>query len=172
MHTLLYLTWITNTDLLYSTGNPAQCYVPAWMQASLEENGYMYMRGWVPSLFIWNYHDIVCELAIPQYKTKILKGITIPIRIRAGLKQSSELKGWGLWPLVQNHVTAGHTMILKPTVHPFPRGAEGGSCGETAGRKPWEIWGRRGSEPPEDSGNTSSLPPEPQLTDHCLVLVF
>ena len=36
MHTLLYLTWITNTDLLYTTGNPAQCYVPAWMQASLD----------------------------------------------------------------------------------------------------------------------------------------
>ena len=45
MYTPLYLKWITNTDLLYSTGNPAQCYVPTWMQASLEENGYMYMRG-------------------------------------------------------------------------------------------------------------------------------
>ena len=27
MYTLLYLTWITNKDLLYSAGNPAQCYV-------------------------------------------------------------------------------------------------------------------------------------------------
>ena len=31
MYTLLYLKWITNKDLLYSTGNPAQCYVAAWM---------------------------------------------------------------------------------------------------------------------------------------------
>ena len=31
MYTLLYLKWITNTDLLYSTWNSAQCYVPAWM---------------------------------------------------------------------------------------------------------------------------------------------
>ena len=31
MHTLLYLKWITNKDLLYITGNPAQCYVVAWM---------------------------------------------------------------------------------------------------------------------------------------------
>ena len=31
MYTLLYLKWITNKDLLYSTWNSAQCYVPAWM---------------------------------------------------------------------------------------------------------------------------------------------
>ena len=27
MYTLLYLKWIINKDLLYSTGNSAQCYV-------------------------------------------------------------------------------------------------------------------------------------------------
>src|SRR5574337_463747 len=31
MYTLLYLKWITNKDLLYSTCNSTQCYVPAWM---------------------------------------------------------------------------------------------------------------------------------------------
>ena len=31
MYTLLYLKWKTNKDLLYSTGNFAQCYVAAWM---------------------------------------------------------------------------------------------------------------------------------------------
>ena len=31
MYTLLYFKWITNKDLLYSTGNSAQCYVAAWM---------------------------------------------------------------------------------------------------------------------------------------------
>ena len=31
MYTLLYLKWITNTDLLYSTWNSAQCYVASWM---------------------------------------------------------------------------------------------------------------------------------------------
>ena len=31
MYILLYLKWVTNKDLLYSTGNSAQCYVPAWM---------------------------------------------------------------------------------------------------------------------------------------------
>ena len=31
MYTLLYLKWINNKNLLYSTWNSAQCYVPAWM---------------------------------------------------------------------------------------------------------------------------------------------
>ena len=31
MYTLLYLKWITNKDLLYSTWNSAQCYEAAWM---------------------------------------------------------------------------------------------------------------------------------------------
>ena len=31
MYTLLYFKWITNKDLLNSTGNSAQCYVVAWM---------------------------------------------------------------------------------------------------------------------------------------------
>ena len=31
MYTLLYLKWVTNKDLLYSTVNSAQCYVAAWM---------------------------------------------------------------------------------------------------------------------------------------------
>ena len=29
MYTLLYLKWITNKDLLYTTGDSAQCYVAA-----------------------------------------------------------------------------------------------------------------------------------------------
>ena len=43
LYTLLYLKWITNKDLLYSTGNFAQCYVAAWMGGGLGENRYMYM---------------------------------------------------------------------------------------------------------------------------------
>ena len=31
---------------------------PGWEQ-DLRENGYMYMYGRVPSLFNWNYHNIV-----------------------------------------------------------------------------------------------------------------
>ena len=31
MYKVLYLKWITNKDLLYTTGNSAQCYMAAWM---------------------------------------------------------------------------------------------------------------------------------------------
>ena len=31
MYTLLYLKWITNKNLLFSTWNSAQRYAPAWM---------------------------------------------------------------------------------------------------------------------------------------------
>ena len=45
VYTLLYLKWITNKDLLCSTGNSAQCYVAAWMGEEFGENGYMYTYG-------------------------------------------------------------------------------------------------------------------------------
>jgi len=31
MHTLLYLKWTANRELLQSTGNSAPCYLAAWM---------------------------------------------------------------------------------------------------------------------------------------------
>ena len=43
MYTLLYLKWMTNKDLLYSTWNSAQCYVVAWMGGGLGKNEYMYI---------------------------------------------------------------------------------------------------------------------------------
>ena len=36
MYTLLYLKWITNKCLSYSTWNSAQCYVPVWMGMRFE----------------------------------------------------------------------------------------------------------------------------------------
>ena len=38
MYTLLYLKWTTNKELLWSTGNSAQCYVAAWMGREMGEN--------------------------------------------------------------------------------------------------------------------------------------
>ena len=43
MHTLLYLKWITNKDLLYSTWNSAQCYVAAWMGGEFEKQIHVYV---------------------------------------------------------------------------------------------------------------------------------
>ena len=45
MNTLLHLKWITNKDLLYSTGNSAPCYVAAWMGGDLGgERIHVYVR--------------------------------------------------------------------------------------------------------------------------------
>ena len=41
VNTLLYLKWITDKDLLYSTGNSAQSYMAAWMR---EASGGEWMR--------------------------------------------------------------------------------------------------------------------------------
>ena len=43
MHTLLYLKWIFNKDLRYSTWNSAQYYLVTWMRGSLGGNEYMYI---------------------------------------------------------------------------------------------------------------------------------
>ena len=60
MYTLLYLKWITNKDQLYTTWNLLNVlWQPGW-DGSLGDNGYMYMYGWVPLLFTWNYHNVVC----------------------------------------------------------------------------------------------------------------
>ena len=48
MYTLLYLKWLTNKDLVHTTSNFAQCYVPAWMGEEFGEDWihvYMYMYG-------------------------------------------------------------------------------------------------------------------------------
>ena len=71
MYILLYLTRITNKDLLYSTCNSAQCYVAAWILDRGEFVGkwIQYMYGWVPSLFTWKYHNIVISYTPIQNKT-------------------------------------------------------------------------------------------------------
>ena len=33
-------------------------------EEGLRDNVYMYMYGWVPSLFIWNYHRIANQLGV------------------------------------------------------------------------------------------------------------
>ena len=46
VYTLLYLTWITNKDVLYRTGNSAQCYVAAWIGGEFEEE-WIHMHVWL-----------------------------------------------------------------------------------------------------------------------------
>ena len=54
MYTLLYLKWITNKDLLYSTGNSAQCYVATWVGGEFEQE-WIYMAE-SPALHLKSSH--------------------------------------------------------------------------------------------------------------------
>ena len=63
MYTLLYFKWITNKDLLYSTGNSAQCYIAAQMGGvGGRVDTCICMYGWIPLPFTWDYHNIVNQL--------------------------------------------------------------------------------------------------------------
>ena len=54
MYTLLYLNWVTNKDLLFSTWNSAQYYVPAWIGGRFGGE-WIHVYVWLsPSLFTWN----------------------------------------------------------------------------------------------------------------------
>ena len=65
MYALLYLKWITRTCCRAQANLLSAMWQPGW-EGSLGENRYMYVYGWVPLLFIWNYHKLVCQSAIPQ----------------------------------------------------------------------------------------------------------
>ena len=57
IYTLLYLERIANKDLLYSTGNSAQCYVAAWMGGDFEGE-WIHVHVWLISF--------VVHLKLPQ----------------------------------------------------------------------------------------------------------
>ena len=46
MYILLYLKWITNKDLLYSTGNSVQYYVAAWIRGEFGGE-YIHVQRWL-----------------------------------------------------------------------------------------------------------------------------
>ena len=62
MYTLLYLKWITNKHLLYSTENSAQHYVTAWMGGECGGERIHVYPSWVTLLCTWNDHNVVNRL--------------------------------------------------------------------------------------------------------------
>ena len=69
MYTLLYLKWITNKNLLYSTWNSAQHYVAAWM-GGVFEGEWIHVHVWM-SLSAAHLKLLQhCQLAILQNKIK------------------------------------------------------------------------------------------------------
>ena len=69
---LLYSKWITNKDLLHSTWNSPQCYVPAWM-ARGSGGGWTHVYVWLSPFVVHLKLPQHCESTIPQYKIKSLK---------------------------------------------------------------------------------------------------
>ena len=51
-------------DLLYSTGNSAQCYVAAWMGGEFGGEWHVYMCVWVPLPFTGSFHNIANQLCM------------------------------------------------------------------------------------------------------------
>ena len=68
-YTLLYSKWITNKDLLYSTGNSAQHPVAAWMERKLEGEC-IHVYAWLSFFAVHLKLSQHCYLAIPQYQIK------------------------------------------------------------------------------------------------------
>ena len=60
MYTMLNFKWITSKDLLYSTGNFAQCYVAAWMGG---EFGREWMLVYMAE-FLWCPPETITTLLI------------------------------------------------------------------------------------------------------------
>ena len=66
MYTRFYLKCITSKDLLYSTGNSAQCYVAAWMTGEFGgewihvcvAESLFCAHGTIPALFVIDYTPI------------------------------------------------------------------------------------------------------------------
>ena len=72
MYTLLYLKWITNKDLPYSTWNSAQCSVAAWMGEEFEGEWIHVYVGWARLLSTWQLSQD-CLSAVLQCNIKTWK---------------------------------------------------------------------------------------------------
>ena len=62
--TLLYLKWIINKDLLYSTGDFAQCYAAAWMGGEFAAE-WMHVYVWLSPLAVHLKYHIITSLLTP-----------------------------------------------------------------------------------------------------------
>ena len=82
-YTLLCLKWVTNKNLLYSTGNSAQRYMAAWME---EEFG----REWI-HIYVWLSRSAV-YLKLSQDWSAILQ-----YKIKCFPKKSLHLQPFCMW---------------------------------------------------------------------------
>ena len=76
MYTLLYSKWVTNKDLLYSTWNSAQCYMPAWMGGGAVGRMDTCMYVWLSPFTVHLKLSQHCYTLIQNKKFKVKGKIT------------------------------------------------------------------------------------------------
>ena len=90
MYTLLYLKWIANKDLLYSTWNSAQCYVPAWWEEGLqgEMDTYICMAG----------AFLVAQMVknLPAMRETWVRSLGRENPLEEGMSTPSSILAWGI----------------------------------------------------------------------------
>ena len=69
MYTLLYLKWVANKDLLYSTWNSAQCYVATWMGGEFGGE-WMHVYVWLSPFAVHLEPSQHCYQLYPNTKEK------------------------------------------------------------------------------------------------------
>ena len=79
MYTMLYLKWITNRNLLYSTWNSAQCYLPFWTRGA---RGTMYTYVYVAESLHYS----------PEAITTLIIGYTPTQSALGGKKLKNKIK--------------------------------------------------------------------------------
>ena len=72
MYTLLYLKWITNKVLLYSTGDPDQHHAAAWMGGEFGEE-WVHVHACLGPFAVSQH----CPLAVRQYKIILKRYIRV-----------------------------------------------------------------------------------------------
>ena len=69
MYSLLYVKWITNKDLLYSTGNSVQYHVEGWMGREFGGE-WIHAYVWLSPFAVHLELPQHCSLVTPQSKIK------------------------------------------------------------------------------------------------------
>ena len=148
MHTLLYLTWITHKDPLYSRWNSAQCYVAAWMRGKFGGEC-IHMYVWLsPLLFTWNCHSIVHRLCVcsvaqsclalcdPMYCS--IPGLPFPHHLPEFAQSMSDFH-WGCHPTISPSVTAFSSCLQSVSASgAFPMSLALLRC---ISAERWRTWG-------------------------------
>ena len=115
---------IFNKDLLYSTGNPNQCYVAACTGGEFGQDGHMYMHSWVPSLCMWNYYNIANRLTLTQNKKLKKTGRKIHDHIGICMCVSECCRVWlfeTAWTVAHQTPLSIFIVHLKNIMNNFPR---------------------------------------------------